>query len=85
MLVYVSEYCLKDNRLNICQKGLCDVKVFRIFDSFFFFNIYLLFWLLWILVEARGIEFPLQGLNLGFLHWKHQVLATGPPGKSLIL
>ena len=57
----------------------------------FFFNIYLLFWLLWILVEAsellveaHGIEFPVQGLNLGFLHWKHKVLVTGPPGRSRI-
>ena len=26
-----------------------------------------------------------QGLNLVPLHWEHRVLATGPPGKSLIL
>ena len=31
------------------------------------------------LVAACGIEFPDQGLNLGFLHWRHGVLAPGPP------
>ena len=35
------------------------------------------------LVEARGIQFPDQGLNLGPLHWEHRILATEPPGKSL--
>ena len=30
----------------------------------------------------RGIQFLDQGLNKGPLHWKHGVLATGPPGKS---
>ena len=29
----------------------------------------------------QGI-FLTQGLNLGYLHWKHGVLATGPLGKS---
>ena len=28
-------------------------------------------------------KFPDQGLNSGPLHWKHGVLAIGPPGKSL--
>ena len=32
-------------------------------------------------VVARGIKFPNRGLNLGLLHWKHWVLASGPPGK----
>ena len=34
------------------------------------------------IVAACGILFPDQGLNLGPLHWKHRVLATGPSGKS---
>ena len=33
---------------------------------------------------AQGIWFPDQGLSLGPLHWEHGVLATGPPGKSLV-
>ena len=37
-----------------------------------------------LLVAARGIWFPDQGLNLGPQHEEHRVLATGPPGKSLI-
>ena len=36
-----------------------------------------------LLVVLCGISFPDQGLNLGPLGWKHGVLATGPPGKSL--
>ena len=34
-----------------------------------------------LLVVARGIWFPGQGLNLGPLHWELAVLATGPAGK----
>ena len=33
-------------------------------------------------VAASGSMFPDQGWNLGPLHWKHGVLATGPLGKS---
>ena len=40
-------------------------------------------WLPSVLVAAHGIEFPDQGWNVGPLHWKLGVLATGPPGKSL--
>ena len=36
------------------------------------------------LAEACGIQFPHRELNPGPLHWEHGVLATGPPGKSLI-
>ena len=32
-----------------------------------------------------GPYFPNQGLNLHPLHWKHGVLTTGLPGKSLPL
>ena len=35
-----------------------------------------------VLVAARGVLIPDQRLNLGPLHWEHEVLATGPPGKS---
>jgi len=35
------------------------------------------------LVEACGIWFPDQRLNLGPLCWEYGVLATGPPGESL--
>ena len=34
---------------------------------------------------ARGFWFPDQGWDPGPLHWKHGVLATGPPGESLNL
>ena len=34
-----------------------------------------------LLVAARGIEFPDQGLDPGPLHGQHGVSATGPPGK----
>ena len=34
---------------------------------------------------ACGIQFPDQGSDPGPLHWEHRVLATRPPGKSLIL
>ena len=36
------------------------------------------------LVATYGIQFPDQGSNLGTLHWESGVLATGPPGKSLL-
>ena len=35
-----------------------------------------------LLVEACGIQFLDQGLNLDPLHWKHGVLVIGPSGKS---
>ena len=35
------------------------------------------------LVVACGIQFPDQGLNRGPLHWEYEVLAPGPPEKSL--
>ena len=37
-----------------------------------------------LLVAVCVIQFPNQGSNLGSLHWEHGVLATGPPGKSLL-
>ena len=37
------------------------------------------------LVAACGNEFPEQGSSLGPLDGEHGVLATGPPGKSLLL
>ena len=36
-----------------------------------------------LLVGRGGIHFPDRGLNPGPLHWEHELLATGPPGKSL--
>ena len=36
-----------------------------------------------LLVVVCGIYLPDQGSNPGPLHWEHEVLATGPPGKSL--
>ena len=43
--------------------------------SFFFF--------LAILQGLGDLKFPDQGLNPCPLKWKHRVLTTGPPGKSL--
>ena len=50
----------------------------------FFFNslLCLFIWLHWVIVAARGIQFPKQGSNLGPQPWEHRVLAIGPPGKS---
>ena len=45
---------------------------------------YLFIWLYLVLVAAYGIYFPDQGLNPGILHCELGVLATGPPGKSLL-
>ena len=42
-------------------------------------KIHIYIWLCRVLVEAGGI----LGWNLGLLPWKHEVLATGPPEKSL--
>lgn len=46
-------------------------------DSHFFFHFWQFHVACWILV-------PQQGLNPSPLHWKHQALITGPPGKSLL-
>ena len=48
-----------------------------------FLSFYLIIWLCWVLRVACAIHFPDQGSNPGPLHWKHRVLATGSPGKSL--
>ena len=37
-----------------------------------------------LLVVACGISFPDQGCNLDPLHWECNVLASGPPGKSML-
>ena len=56
----------------------------------FFFTLFI--WLHWvfitahrILVAACGIQLPDQGLNLGLQHQECRVLATEPPGKSLLI
>ena len=38
-----------------------------------------------LLVATGRIYFPDQELNLGLLHWECRVLATGPPGRLLLL
>lgn len=40
-----------------------------------------LFWHAGSLITACGIKFPEQGSNLGLLHWKQRVLATGTTGE----
>ena len=45
----------------------------------------LFIWLHQVLVAVCGILFSDQGLNLCPLHWEYGVLATGPPGKSLMV
>ena len=56
-------------------------------SSFFFLNVLFLF--IWLLVAAHGIfscgiwHIPWPGIKPSSLHWKHRVLATGPPRKSL--
>ena len=37
-----------------------------------------------LLVGACAIYFPVQGSNLGTLHWECRVLAIGPPRKPLV-
>ena len=49
----------------------------------YFSRKYLFIWLHQVLVTACRIKFPDQGLNLGPLHWKLGVLATGPPANFL--
>ena len=47
--------------------------------------LFLIIWLHRVLVVACGIQFPDQGSNPAPLYWEHRVLATGPPGNSLVL
>ena len=52
----------------------------------FIFNMFTyLFYIFWPHCTVCGILVPNQGSNPHLLHWKHGVLATGPPGKSLFL
>ena len=76
----------------------CDLRTSLSLPPFFFFQSSTLFlnyivWLffpfkkylfIWLWTVYCG-TFPDQGLNLGPLHWECRVLATGPPGKSLVL
>ena len=86
----------KDDRFSLYV--YLDHFVHQFFFFFFFFCLFI--WLCWVSVvahwispifvgaygifAAQGIWFPDQGLSLGPLHWEHGVLATGPPGKSLV-
>ena len=62
-------------------------QIYHQFLIFFFFFLYLFIYL-----ASPGLScsmqdlvwFPDQGLNLGHLHWEHEGLATGPPGKFQI-
>ena len=45
--------------------------------------LFLLFLLFGHTVQHVGSQFPDQGSNLHPLHWKHGILISGPPGKSL--
>ena len=45
--------------------------------------IYLLFHCVRFQLQQVGCSFPIRHRALGPLHWEHEVLATGPPGKSL--
>lgn len=38
-----------------------------------------------LLVPSGGTQFPKRGLNLGPLGGEHEVLGTGPPGKSQLV
>ena len=59
------------------------IRVVVSMTSFFFF-LKKFIWLCQVLAVACEVSFPDQVLNLGSLHREHGVLATGPPGKSLL-
>ena len=65
-------------------EGVTDHSKAICWENVFFFFSYFLIWLRWVLVVACAIYFPSHGSNLGPLHWKHGVSATGPPGKALL-
>ena len=46
--------------------------------------LFLFIWLHRVLVVAHGNQFPDQGSNPAPLYREHRVLATGPPGNSLL-
>ena len=55
-------------------------------SQFVFFHqiIFFLTWLHRVLIVACGNQFPDQGSNPAPLYLEHRILATGPPGNSLI-
>ena len=50
------------------------IHTFSICSSFFFF---------WLCHGSYGTLIPRTGIKLWPLHWRHRVLTTGPPRKSL--
>ena len=65
------------NYASIISSGIMCPEKDSLIDTRFFFFKHLFIWLHWVLVVARGIQFPDQGLNLGPLYWESGVLATG--------
>ena len=57
---------------------LRGVPVSYFFQSFFFILVFLGY-----AMHHAGSSFPNQGSKPCPLHWEHEVLTTGPPGKSL--
>ena len=56
--------------------------IYLMTGSLYFFNIcfHLFIWFCWALVAAHGIQFSVQGLNLGPLHWELRVLSIDHQG-----
>ena len=79
--------------LNIFTYFIFNYKIFKIllliftFHCFLFFFFFLMFICLFFghTKQHMGSQFSSRGLNPCSTHWKHGVLTTGRPGKSLIV
>ena len=66
------------------------LKCFLIFKKclyihiYIYIYIYIFFFFFGHAMQLAGSQFPSQDLNLGPRQWKHRVLTTGLPGKSLL-
>ena len=86
----MSSYCAK-KKLVFYLNGLHCLMVKDVVAAFFFFFKDLFIWVCWVLVAACelldvacGIQFPDKGSNPGPLYQEYRVLATEPPGKSIV-
>ena len=85
---------LSSNLLNIWNTVIATVTMIKqynntvllwiSFGSLIFFILFIYFFFFWPHCEACEILIPNQGSNPHPPQWKHRVLITGPPGKSLI-
>ena len=76
--------------INVLQYLYTDIHVYNIkINGYTFKKVvshYFFSFLFYLPATPSGMwgQFPDQESNLHLLHWKHRVLTTGPPGKTVL-